>query len=126
MKRVTRSFKKSQSTLEYAVIIACVVGALLSMQIYLKRAIQGRLRQAGDDIGEQYAPVNVDSNITITLDSETTIDSELVPLADEEGNPYLDPYGLPVYGIKTTVDLDHEITTKSGRESLGKFEKSLF
>ena len=127
-KKKAISFKvlrKSQSVLEYAVIIACVTGALLSMQIYIKRGIQGRLRQAADDIGEQYAPVNIDSNITTALISTTTIDSELVPLADKDGNPYLDPYGLPVYGIKTTVDLD-EIVTKSGEEKLGQFESTLF
>ena len=124
--RKGKLFKKSQSTLEYAVIIACVAAALLSMQIYLKRAIQGRLRQAGDDIGEQYAPVNVDSNITITLESETKIDSELVALTDKKGKPLVDNYGRPVYGIKTKVELIDETTKKSGRESLGQFEKNLF
>lgn len=112
-------FKKSQSILEYAVIIACIAAALVSMQIYIKRGIQGRLRQAADDIGEQYAPVNVDSNITITLDSTSTINSELVLL---EG---LDDDGRPRYGIETTVDLD-ETTTKTGKEELGQFEGSLF
>lgn len=126
MKRTIKSFKKSQSVLEYAVIIACVAAALLAMQIYLKRAIQGRLRQAGDDIGEQYAPVNIDSNMVTTLDSLTTIDSELVPLADEKGNSLVDNYGRPVYGIKTKVDLDHETTKKSGTEKLGQFEQRLF
>ncbi len=126
MKRAIKSFKKSQSTLEYAMIIACVAAALLSMQIYIKRAMQGRLRKASDDIGEQYAPVNVESDLTITLDSRTTIDSELVPLVDDKGIPCKDPYGLPIYGIKTTVNLGHEITEKFGKEELGEFEKNLF
>ena len=119
-------FRKSQSALEYAVIIACVAGALLAMKIYIKRGIQGRLRQASDDIGEQYAPVNVASEITITLDSKTIIDSELVPIVDDKENPYLDSYDLPIFGIKTTVDLDHETITRLGKEELGQFEKSLF
>jgi len=46
--------RKGQSTLEYAVIIAVVVGALLAMQIYMKRGVQGRLRGAADDIGKQF------------------------------------------------------------------------
>lgn len=45
---------KAQSTLEYAVIIAVVVGALLSMQIYMKRGVQGKLRESTDQIGEQF------------------------------------------------------------------------
>lgn len=48
--------KKGQSTLEYAVVIAVVVGALLAMQVYIKRGIQGKLRQSSDDIGEQFSP----------------------------------------------------------------------
>jgi len=48
--------KKGQSTLEYAVIIAVVVAALIAMQTYVKRGLQGRLKQASDDIGEQFSP----------------------------------------------------------------------
>ena len=44
----------AQSTLEYAVIIAVVVAALLALQIYLKRGVQGKLRQSTDNIGEQF------------------------------------------------------------------------
>ena len=45
---------KGQSTLEYAMIIAVVVGALLALQIYMKRGLQGRMREAADDIGKQF------------------------------------------------------------------------
>jgi len=48
--------KKGQSTLEYAIIIAVVVAALLAMQVYIKRGLQGKLRQASDDIGDQFSP----------------------------------------------------------------------
>lgn len=46
--------KKAQSSLEYAILIIIVLGALLSIQVYIKRGIQGRLKTATDDIGEQY------------------------------------------------------------------------
>jgi len=45
---------QGQSTLEYAVIIAVVVGALLAIQIYFKRGVQGKLRESSDQIGEQF------------------------------------------------------------------------
>ena len=48
--------KKAQSTVEYAVLIIIIIGALLTIQIYIKRGIQGRLRTAADDIGEQFSP----------------------------------------------------------------------
>ncbi|MFH0753753.1 MAG: hypothetical protein V2A70_04240 [Candidatus Omnitrophota bacterium] len=46
--------KRGQSILEYAVLIVIVIAALLSLQTYIKRGIQGRLKSATDDIGEQY------------------------------------------------------------------------
>jgi uncharacterized protein (UPF0333 family) len=48
--------KRGQSTLEYGVLIAIIVGALLVMQVYIKRGVQGKLRQATDDIGSQFSP----------------------------------------------------------------------
>lgn len=45
---------RGQSTLEYALIISVVVGALLAMQIYMKRGMEGRMRKASDDIGKQF------------------------------------------------------------------------
>ncbi|MFA6217553.1 MAG: hypothetical protein WDL87_07915 [Candidatus Omnitrophota bacterium] len=61
-----RLTKRAQSTLEYAVIIAVVVGALIAMQVYVKRGLQGRLRQASDDIGDQFSP-------GVTTTSYTTV-----------------------------------------------------
>ena len=50
--------KKGQSTLEYAVLIIIIIGALLSIQVYIKRGIQGRLKGAADDIGDQFSVGN--------------------------------------------------------------------
>lgn len=60
-----RSNRRGQSTLEYAVIIAVVVAALIAMQTYFKRGVQGKLRQATDDIGEQFSPGHTSSDYTI-------------------------------------------------------------
>jgi hypothetical protein len=40
--------------LEYAVIISVVVAALLAMNIYMKRASEGKLRESSDRLGEQF------------------------------------------------------------------------
>lgn len=63
--------KKAQSTLEYAVLIIIVIGALLSIQTYIKRGIQGRLRQASDDIGDQYSAGNMNMVRTTVFHSRT-------------------------------------------------------
>jgi len=63
--------RKAQSTLEYAVLIIIVIGALLSIQNYIKRGVQGRLRQASDDIGDQYSVGNMNMIRKTVFHSET-------------------------------------------------------
>ncbi len=62
--------RRGQSTLEYAVVIAVVTAALLGMQFFMKRGVQGRLRSATDDIGEQYVPGQVVADHTVHSDSD--------------------------------------------------------
>ena len=50
--------RRAQSTLEYAVLVIVIIGALLSIQNYIKRGVQGRLKSAADDIGDQYSVGN--------------------------------------------------------------------
>jgi len=46
--------KKGQNTLEYALIIAAVIAALLAINVYMKKGMQGRLKQSTDQIGKQF------------------------------------------------------------------------
>jgi cytoskeletal protein RodZ len=64
--------KKGQSTLEYAILIIIIVGALLSIQVYIKRGVQGRLKSAADDIGDQFSPGNTNVTKTVTTSSSTS------------------------------------------------------
>ncbi|MDD5194836.1 MAG: hypothetical protein PHQ96_04060 [Candidatus Omnitrophica bacterium] len=70
------TIRKAQSTLEYALLIGVVVGALLSMQNYLKRSYQGKLQQVGDQIGDPYSPGHTkrteEMNMTIASIQENT------------------------------------------------------
>lgn len=63
--------KNGQSTLEYAVLIIIIIGALLSIQVYIKRGIQGRLKGAADDIGDQFSVGNTNVIKTMTTSSQT-------------------------------------------------------
>jgi len=63
--------KRGQSTLEYAVLIVVIIGALLTIQVYIKRGVQGRLKSAADDIGDQYSDGNTNSIKTVTKNSST-------------------------------------------------------
>ncbi|MFA5357032.1 MAG: hypothetical protein WC301_06520 [Candidatus Omnitrophota bacterium] len=44
-------YKKGMGVMEYILVIAVVVAALVGMQVYIKRAISGRIRQGADTFG---------------------------------------------------------------------------
>ena len=48
--------KKAQSAVEYAMVLIVVMGAFVAIGTYIKRGIQGRMRDATDDMGDQYDP----------------------------------------------------------------------
>ena len=102
-----------QSSLEYAVIIACIVGALLTMQVYIKRGIQGKLRSAADDIGRQYDPGNTTGDITISLNSDITTE-----IKSTEDNGKLK--------TTTTVHYTSQEERRDGYEEVGELGLSLF
>ncbi len=63
--------KRGQSTLEYAVLIVVIIGALLTIQVYIKRGVQGRLKSASDDIGDQYSDGNTNAIKSVKRHSQT-------------------------------------------------------
>ncbi|OGX40610.1 MAG: hypothetical protein A2984_02720 [Omnitrophica WOR_2 bacterium RIFCSPLOWO2_01_FULL_41_12] len=59
--------KRAQTTAEYAILIALVVGAVVAMQVYLRRGLQGRVKDVVDDIdlgGNVEEPGKVNSIFT--------------------------------------------------------------
>jgi len=63
--------KKGQSTMEFTVLIIIVIGALIATQQYIKRAVQGSLFSAANDISEeQFSPGN--TNMTRRTQSGST------------------------------------------------------
>ena len=113
--------KKAQSTIEYAMLVACLIAALLCIQHYLKRAAQGKLREAADSIAEQYDAHHVTSDITFSHEGETTTTSDMVEelyAEAEEGK---------IFGIRTTTELtDEEKIKRKGSEVLEAFPDDLF
>ena len=108
-------YQKGQGTLEYAMVIICIVAALLTMQYYIKRAIQGRVRESADTIGEQYAPGYMDSQITSTQTGTTDVKAQAIPDAKDNSK----------FGLET-ISNTNETTTRTGYENVGKFEENLF
>jgi Flp pilus assembly pilin Flp len=86
--------KKAQNTLEYAVLIAVVAGALIAMQLYMKRAVQGHLQSSADDVGEQFSISGLDEmhyNATSNSTTKETFEDGLtksVLQGTETGSEY--------------------------------------
>lgn len=72
--------KRGQSTLEYALIVAVVVVALIAIVNYMGRSMKGRLKDSSDKIGKQFDPENgwqtgwqvEGSGTTVTLETRDT------------------------------------------------------
>lgn len=90
--------QRGQSTLEYALIIAVVIAALLAINAYMKRGIQGKLRESIDEIGEQYSAGKTTSKYTITQDK---------PIMTKE------EFGVEAQGISTYNITQAANTTRS-------------
>lgn len=65
-----RNLRKGQSTLEYVILVGFVVAALIAMGVYMKRGMQGKLRESTDQVGEQYSPEHTTSNYTTDVNLE--------------------------------------------------------
>jgi uncharacterized protein (UPF0333 family) len=61
--------KRGQSLVEYSILFAVVLSAILIMQFYIKRSYQGRLKAEADTVGQQYAPGHTTSIIRTATDS---------------------------------------------------------
>ncbi len=68
--------EKAQSTVEYAIIIAVVISALLAMQFWMRRGVMGKLRDSSDQIGDQFnsfeATYKLDKTFTSHRSDATT------------------------------------------------------
>jgi Flp pilus assembly pilin Flp len=83
--------KKAQNTAEYAILIGVIVAAAIAMQTYVKRGLQGRVKEAVDHVGSggtvgdnrltfsggQYEPYYLQTDFTNTESNTETEDTVL-------------------------------------------------
>ncbi len=117
---------KAQSTLEYAMVIVCIAGALIAMQIYVKRSIQGRLRNAADETGEQYSAKTTTSLTNQNIASTTTIVASPI-IVDNLSDPDDVHTSESREFIVPNRTENQTLTQNPGNyEETGKFEDKLF
>lgn len=68
--------KMAQSTLEYAVLVVVVIGALLSIQHYLRRGISGKIKGSTDDISAEQFEMNATTYTKNTTTQSNTTDQQ--------------------------------------------------
>lgn len=118
--------RKAQVFLEYAVLVAILAAALVGMQIYMKRAVQGKYRQLGDDLGPQYSPKTAAAVINVSTPlGLTDTQQQLGWLKDADNNYVLDSFDLRVLAIESNTNIVDE-ATRDGTETVGAFEAGLF
>ena len=61
--------RRGQSVLEYTILLVIVIAALVAMQAYLKRGVQGHWKESVDGLGEQYDQGRTNSIITHQMQS---------------------------------------------------------
>lgn len=67
--------RQGQSVFEMSLLLVLIVAALIAMQVYLKRSIQGHLRSSADAIGEQYDPTKTASDFVMNHVTNVTTTS---------------------------------------------------
>lgn len=112
--------RRGQSTLEYAVVIAVVAGALLLMNHYIRRGVEGKLRESTDQIGEQYSAGNMTSNYDTRQDGEMITKETFGLSTTEEGtfNQGVSHYEVTKVPSEIRRSGSEEITKKLSEEKL--------
>lgn len=65
--------KKSQTFQEYVILLAIVVTAFVAMQVYMKRGVQGRLKDLANQIStKQYEPEDTTSETSVSRTGTST------------------------------------------------------
>ncbi len=99
--------KKGQTTIEYAVLLIIIMGALLASGNYIKRGFQGRWRAAVDEVGDQYDPRYANASIKHILESNSVT---TVSVYNVQGG---------VWTFRT--DASNSIETKNGYMAVGAY-----
>ena len=47
--------KKGQSMLEYAILMGVIIAVIVALQVYVRRAVQGKFKDSADSIGDQFS-----------------------------------------------------------------------
>ncbi|MBL7130229.1 MAG: hypothetical protein ISS45_02285 [Candidatus Omnitrophica bacterium] len=112
--------KKGQSVLEATALICIILTALLIMQVYVKRAYQGRLKQEADTLGTQYSPghtasliISTTSTYSVSYTGGETAESDLPDVPGFVPDAKDVPDGMTVNYVDATTHFDRKETVSA-------------
>lgn len=79
--------RPGQSTIEYLVFFSIIVAALIAMQVYIKRGMQGKIRGYAEQLTQDsaYSPGATNSLSTITRNIEEAANTFIEKRPEPEG-----------------------------------------
>ena len=110
--------RKGQSTGEYAILIAVAIGAIVAMQIYVKRGLQAKVKgttdfltQTGTGTGtlKQYEPYYNESDYTVAQDRKA---AEATKIGGAVDRTAIDEKTTRTGSSTTAVDQDKDTAWK--------------
>jgi len=97
-----------QSSIEMAVLLIVVMGALLTAQMYFKRGIQGRWKTAVDEMSDElYDPFSADSDVTYSTAANSVV--TIVTMEDVSGT------------VTIRTDQTNSLDARSGIKRIGGY-----
>ena len=114
-----------QSSLEFAILVITIVAALIAMQVYLKRGLQGRLRDNIEAMGGQYDPAATNSEYNVLEVSNTTTTTKVEPTqvsiqhCSGPGSPYCTQTIDTVTTTTMATQTHYDNSTRNGWEVVG-------
>ncbi|MBF0511590.1 MAG: hypothetical protein HQL13_04585 [Candidatus Omnitrophica bacterium] len=102
--------RRGQTIVEYTIIVIIIIAVSITMKNYFKRGLQGRWKASVDDLGEQYDPGHVTSNIQYSTQVNATSSVTAVSATTDEHT------GL----VTSRSDLSNSVETKTGYTHIGE------
>lgn len=109
---------KGQTILEYTIIIAVVVAALLGMRTYYKRSVMGRLRAQADQIGEGSIGYSPRGTTSTSLAKRIFIENSSSYSEDGTGGGFKNSISESNTSIRMNTSLTAEVLSNADENSI--------
>jgi len=100
---------RGQSLLEYCILLVIIIAAFVTMQIYMKRGVQGRWKDSVDQLGDQYDPGQMNGVVTHRVESTSESRVQTIKAVNGDTSGY--------YTLRTDVGQSFE--SKQGTVQVG-------